>query len=62
MKILRTGIILVKSFETMPGATPERVVASGTVGARPISANPHLVIFENPKNAVTREQAKSKVP
>ena len=62
MKNLRTGIILVKSFETMPGATPERVVASGVVCTRPISANPHLVIFENPKIAVTRGQAKTKVP
>ena len=62
MKILGPRIIVVKSFETMPGATPERVVASGVVGPRPISANPHHVIFENPKKAVTRGQPKIKVP
>ena len=50
MKILRTTIIFVKSFKTMPGATPERVVASGVVCTHPVPANPHIRDFGKSEN------------
>ena len=58
MKIRRTSLIHIKTFETMPGATPDAMVASGAVGPRPISANQHLSvseISENQRYALTAE-------
>ena len=50
MKILGPRIIVVKSFETMPGATPERVVASGAVDTHSFAANQHLSVLEISEN------------
>ena len=50
MKIRRTRIILIKSFDTIPGATPERMVASGMVCTHPIYANQHLSVSEISEN------------
>ena len=50
MKIVGPRIIPLKSFEGIPGAGLERVVASGVVCTRPISANPHRRDFQKSEN------------
>ena len=61
MKIRGPRIILVKSFETMPGATPEPMVASGVSVKYSIAANQHLSVLEISENPVTRGHTKIKV-
>ncbi len=62
MKIRGPRIILVKSFETVPGATPEPMVASGVSVKYSIAANQHLSVLEISENPVTRGHTKIKVP
>ena len=50
--------MFIESFETVPGATPERMVASGTVSTHSVSANQYLSVLEicrNQRDARTYE-------
>ena len=61
MKIRGTRIILIKSFETIPGPGPERVVASGAVDTHSFAANQHLSVLEISEISVSRGHLEIKV-